>query len=167
MYSQFDPVTKSDVLAIDLNGERTPRPVIRTTAAEYGRLSPDGKWLAFVSDQTGRFELYVTPFPALGARAQVSTGGAREPVWARDGRELFYRNGNQLLAVTVHAGTTFKWDPARVLFEGVFHSFGGPGNQSYDVSPDGRRFLMLEPVTPTPRLDVVQGWRQLVNASGR
>jgi hypothetical protein len=111
--------------------------------------------------------LYVTPFPALGARSQVSTGGAREPVWSRDGRELFYRNGTQLLAVTLRADTTFKWDPARVLFEGDFFSFAGPGNQSYDVSPDGKRFLMLEVVRPAPRLDVVQGWQQLVNASGR
>ena len=168
VYAQTgDPATRSDLWAIDVEGDRAPRSLLRTPADEYGRLSPDGKWLAYVSDQTGRFELYVTPFPALGARSQISTGGAREPVWSRDGRELFYRNGTRLLAVTVRADTTFKWDPARVLFEGDFFSFAGPGNQSYDVSPDGKRFLMLEVVRPAPRLDVVQGWRGLVNGSGR
>jgi serine/threonine protein kinase len=158
-----DPVTRSDLWALDLVGERPPRPLVRTPAIESGgRLSPDGKWLAYTSDATGRTELYVTPFPSAGARSQVSTGGAREAVWSRDGRELFYRAGRQMMAVTILPGTTFAWEPPRRLFEGDYHSFGGPGSQSYDVSPDGRRFLMMESIEPAPRIDVVQGWSRLM-----
>jgi Tol biopolymer transport system component len=98
--------------------------------------SPDGHWVAYVSNESGRSEVYVAPFPGPGGRFIISTEGGSEPRWSRDGRELFYRNGNKMMAVDVQSGSTFRAGTPRLLFEGDY--------VSYDVSPDGRRFLMIK-----------------------
>jgi len=105
-------------------------------------LSPDGRLLAYVSNESGRNEVYVQPFPALDARVQVSTEGGGEPVWSRDGRTLFFRNGNAMLRAAVAAGTRPAVSRAEVLFEGAYAT-GAGGVAAYDVSPDGRRFVMV------------------------
>ena len=153
-----------DLLLLDLTRPRTLRPLLQTPASEWGgRLSPDQRWLAYFSDLSGRYELYVTAFPDGGRRWQVSREGGGEVFWSRDGRELFFRNGNQLLSVSVKGGATFDWEPSRVLFEGGYYFGGGPGLVHYDVSPDGTRFLMIEDAgCDVPRLNVVQGWDRLV-----
>jgi serine/threonine-protein kinase len=162
VYMLEDPVTRSDLWAIDLHTKSPPRVLVRTAAREYGgRLSPDGRWLAFLSDENSpnQFGLYVTAFGPAGPRYRVAPAGAREAVWAKDGSELFYRHGRQLLSVRVPAGGDFSRARAEVLFEGDYFTGGGPGIVNYDVSPDGQRFLMLKSIDEDrpPHLTVVQG----------
>jgi eukaryotic-like serine/threonine-protein kinase len=141
--------------------------LVRTNAREYGgRLSPDGRWLAYFSDDKtpNVFELYVTAFATRGRRYLVGAAGAREAVWAKDGRELFYRHGRQMLSVPIPANGDLSSIRATVLFEKDYFSIGGPGIVHYDVSPDGQRFLMLKPVEEdrTPHLTVLQGIDALI-----
>jgi serine/threonine-protein kinase len=163
-----------DISFVSLQGEgrgqgsaREVRPLLHAAFGErFPELSPDGRWLAYVSDESGQEEVYVRPFPAADSgRWQISTGGGTEPLWARNGRELFYRNGAALLAVSVRAGSSFAAGNPEVVFQGQY--VGRPiGGRAYDVSPDGRRFLMLkEGVSPaaasaavTPRVVVVLNW---------
>jgi eukaryotic-like serine/threonine-protein kinase len=114
---------------------------------------PNGRWIAFQSNDTGRDEVYVVPYPGPGGRSQVSTDGGTSPRWARSGRELFYRNGDKMMAVDVDTGATFRVGTPKMLFE---------KSGAYDVSPDGQRFLMVRPVstsrTQTNEMDVVVNW---------
>jgi len=167
IFMQEHPITHSDLWSVDLGSALAPRPLVQTRAREYGgRISPDGRWVAYFSDELSpnQFDLYVTGVTPGAPRYRVSTGGAREAVWARDGSELFYRNGAQMLAVAVGAGRTWAAGRPTVLFEGGYLSVGGPGIVNYDVSPDGRRFLMLKAVDldRTPSLTVIQGFDRVV-----
>jgi Tol biopolymer transport system component len=107
-------------------------------------LSPDGRWLAYVSNRSGRDEVYVSPFPdAGGSLQQVSADGGTDPLWAHSGRELFYVNGAEgLVAVQVTGDPTFVAGQQEVLFSGAPYMLS-PGQSSYDVSPDDQRFVML------------------------
>jgi hypothetical protein len=142
--------------------------VIRSPAREYGgRLSPDGRWLSYFSDESGAFELYITAFADGAPRRQVPTiadaARPREAVWSRDGRELFFRRGSQMLSVRIPADPNLPIKRPTVLFEGNYHAWGGPGIVNYDVSPDGQRFLMLKPVDdPAPRFNLVFGLDRLI-----
>ncbi len=121
--------------------------------------SPDGHFLAYVSDESGRREVYVQPYPGPGGKLTISTDGGQEPVWSADGRELFYRNGNQMLAVAIRTEPTFSAGKPRLLFEGNYQ-LDAVGHPFYDVSPDGQRFLMVRPKgggAPT-QLYVVLNW---------
>jgi serine/threonine protein kinase len=105
--------------------------------------SPDGKWMVYVSNESGRNEVYVRPYPGPGGKWQISTDGGTEPVWNPKGRELFYRLGPKMMAVEYQVQPTFSAGKAHMLFEGAFT----PSPRSapdYDVSPDGQRFLMLK-----------------------
>ncbi len=104
-------------------------------------LSPDGKWLAYQSDETGRMEVYVRPYPGPGARVSVSLRGGTEPVWGHSGRELFFRAGDSLMAATVTLSPAFGVTTRRLLFTGSFVS--GDSYREYDVAPDDRSFIML------------------------
>ncbi len=165
IYMQENPATHCDLWAVDLQ-TKLSRPIVQTTAREYGgRLSADGRWLAYFSDEISpaEFELYVTAVAPDAPRHRISTGGAREAVWAKDGRELFYRHGSQLLSVRIPSDGAFSPGRAQVLFEGEYFSMGGPGIVNYDVSSDGQRFLMLKPIEDrAPQLKVVQGLDRLI-----
>ena len=168
------PEGNDDIGLVSVNGKTTEgtsgsdvRPLLQTMFAEGNpALSPDGRWLAYQSDESGRAEIYVRPFPDVDAgRWQLSTGGGVQAVWARSGRELFYRNGAALMAVPVQANTGFVAGTPKALFEGQY--FAGPGGRSYDVAPDGRRFLFLKPGPPgssgpaqRPRITIVENWDQ-------
>jgi serine/threonine-protein kinase len=125
-------------------------------------ISPDGKSLAYVSDESGRREVYVRDFPGPGRRWDISAGGGDEPLWAPSGRELFYRNGNQMMVVPFSAvrepGTPL------VLFEGEYERDPiGNDARNYDVSSDGTRFLMVRREVESDRpqqqqLNVVLNW---------
>jgi eukaryotic-like serine/threonine-protein kinase len=105
-------------------------------------VSPDGKWMAYTSEESGRMEIYVRPFPDVNSgKWPVSINGGQEPRWSPSGRELFYRNGDEMVAVTVETTPTFKAGLPKVLFRGkYFSSFG----HNWDISPDGKRFLMIK-----------------------
>ncbi len=147
---------------LPMDGERQPRPFLQTPFGESEpKFSPDGKWLAYVSDESGRREIYVQPYPGPGGKRQISTDGGNEPVWARGSGELFYRNGNQMMAVEITTEPTFVAGTPRLLFEGTFQQSAG-NLAAYDVTPDGQRFVMLQEGGPDSesltQINVVLNW---------
>jgi hypothetical protein len=134
----------------------------------WAAFSPDGRWLAYGSNESGRYEIYVQPYPGPGERQQVSTEGGREPAWAPDRREMFYkvplpgRGGIvKMMAVDVTLGTAFTAGRPRMLFERRIR--GAVNTRAYDVTLDGRRFLITQPAEPRPELPItemvlVQNW---------
>jgi eukaryotic-like serine/threonine-protein kinase len=152
--------TKTDIWMLPLAGDRKPRPFVREPFEESRpRFSPTGPWLAYVSDQSGRPEVYVRSYPGPGRRWQVSTDGGGEPTWARDGRELFYRNGRKMMSVQIAEGSIFRPSTPRLLFEGDFPV--GEPVIDFDVHPDGQRFVMIYPDRPDPpvtHINVVLNW---------
>ena len=131
-----------DLWILPLEGDRTPRPLIHGAAVEVrGDVSPDGRWVAYTSDESGRNEVYVQPFSDGGGRWQISAGGGDFPAWSRDERELFFLDGQQVMAVTIAATPTFLASVPEKLFE--FPIFQFAGERTYDVASDGR-FVMIE-----------------------
>jgi serine/threonine-protein kinase len=121
-------------------------------------LSPDGQWIAYASNESGRSQIFVRPLAERSRWWQVSNDGGEEPVWARSGTELFFRDGPRLMSVELRSGAAFPFGKPRVLFEGEFES-DTPGTQSYDVTGDGRRFLMTQRTSsPGGRWNVVVNW---------
>ena len=151
-----------DIWMLQLDGDRKPRPLFHGPFNEtQPRISPNGRWLAYVSDESGREEVYVVPFPGSGGRWPISTDGGSRPLWARNGRELFYRSGDRTMAVTVTSDATFSATRPRFLFEAKAISYLW---LSWDVTPDGD-FLMIEPGesdTPPTQINVVLNWLQEV-----
>ena len=136
------------------SGDWEPRPFLRTPFDESGaRFSPEVRYVAYVSDETGQDEVYVRQFPGAGRKWTVSPGGGRRPSWSRDGKELFYLKGRELVAVSISTSPSFSVHSA-VPLPGVRSS------GSYDISPDGRRILSFEPVDEAPEqlIRVVQNW---------
>ncbi|MET0280110.1 MAG: protein kinase [Steroidobacteraceae bacterium] len=154
-----------DIHLMNLDGQRRSQPLIHGPANElWAEVTPDGRWLAYDSDESGQFEVYVRPYPDAyqGSRWQVSAAGGRQPVWSRNGRELFYRDfSGALMAVPVAAGRSFAPGRPVRLFEAPGYLGAGAqgGGRTYDVAPDGSRFLMVrigeQPTTP---LVVVVNW---------
>jgi hypothetical protein len=143
--------------------DRKPQPFLGTPFNEGGaQFSPDGRWLAYVSDESGRPEIYVQPYPGPGGKWQVSPEGGTEPAWNRNGRELFYRSGNKMMAVESTLQPSFAAGKPRVLFEGEYRSTAYPQlGTDYDVSADGQRFLMVketERAQSTAQINVVLNW---------
>jgi len=131
------------------------------SVSDVPKFSPDGRWLAYASDESGRREIYVQPYPGPGGKWQISTDGGNEPVWSPNGRELFYRNQDKMMAVDISTQPAFAAGKPHELFAGDYvRSYaGGP---FYDVSRDGNRFLMLKPVgegAPT-QINVVLNWTE-------
>ncbi len=151
-----------DLLVLSPVARGTPTALVTTAARERApMISPNGRLLAYVSNETGRDEVYVQRYPEMIRRLQISTDGGSDPMWSPDGKELFYRNGDQMRVVTLTAEGTIK-TKLRVLFEGAFVGSGPSGHPCYDVSPDGSGFVMLV-TDPThdllPReLHVVLDW---------
>jgi len=158
--------TGMDLLLLPLQGDRRLRPLVQTPAAELNaEMSSDGRWLAYQSNETGRDEIYVRPFPNVDSgKWLVSTSGGTQPLWARNGRELFFESNGALMRVPLTMGSTFEAGTPAKLIDGP-QSYGLPGRM-YDVSPDGRRFLMIkeiggvDEVPPSARLILVQNWTE-------
>ena len=166
LFQQRRPATGWDVWMLPIKGERMPRPYLAGPSDEHSPVvSPDGKWLAYVSDESGREEVYVRTFPHPGAPVQVSVGGGREPRWARSGRELFYRNQHGMVAAMVRTAPSFSVERRSVLFEDkAYQSFEvGP---AYDVHPDGRRFLMVRRGPESPQAVVMLNWLEHLREAG-
>ena len=142
-----------------LDGSVTP--FIVTDSNERGPMSsPDGNFIAYVSNELGENEVFVMPYPvAIGGKRRISTQGGTEPRWRRDGRELFYRAGDNMVAVEIQTEPVFQVGQARTLFSQPYR-MDPAGNANYDVDQDGTRFLMVsEPVqTKSPRIIIVQNW---------
>jgi serine/threonine-protein kinase len=152
--------TRSDILRFPPSEKADIQAVVQTQAAEgeFGAaLSPDGRWLAYASNATGAQEIWVRPYPGPGAAIRVSPNGGVDPVWARDGRELFYFAGAKLMSVVVDAKSSFDFRPAAPLFDSPYLRSAQP--PSYDVASDGR-FLMLKPseAQTSPPVSVVLNW---------
>ena len=169
VFTQEAPTMGRDLLRLALDGSRRVTPLLQTKFEERnGVVSPDGRWLAYVSNSSGRFETYVRPFPNADRQWQVSTGGGRTPIWARNGKELFYLGlDGALLRVGVEAsGATFNAGTPTKLLDGRYFTTGpGAAGQSYDVSPDGQRFLMIkapdaDATAALPSLIVVRHWTE-------
>jgi serine/threonine-protein kinase len=141
------PETAWDVMILRLDDEsREPQPLLNSQFGEaLAELSPNGRWLAYTSNESGRFEVYVRSFPDLDRKWQISTDGGIESAWSRDGTELFYRDeeGFRLMAVDTALEPSFRPGKPRLLFEGSFVESPGYG-RNYDVAPDGQSFLMVK-----------------------
>ena len=134
----------TDILRLAPGPKAEMKPVVATPNQEGFEgvsMSPDGRWLAYVSQATGKQEIWVQAFPGPGPAVRVSPNGGVEPTWSRDGRELYYLEGRRMMAVPVQPGAAFSFSPAQFLFE-TSHALS-PQPPSYDVAADGR-FLMVK-----------------------
>jgi Tol biopolymer transport system component len=166
LYNTSGPNTLTDIWALPMAGDRTPFPVVATKATEHhGQFSPDGKWIAYQSDESGREEVYLHPFPGPGARSPISTNGGVQVRWRQDGKELFYvALDGRLMAVPVQLaadGRTFEAGAPVALF--LTRLFGIQGlnmRQQYMPSPDGQRFL-VDTVTESVEspVTVILNWK--------
>jgi serine/threonine-protein kinase len=144
------------------DGEPEPRMFVATAVPDSGPvISPAGEWLAYMSRESGRYEIYVQPFPDGGERHQISIEGGASPVWSPDGQVIYYRWGNQMLAVPVTTKPQFRPGTAKVLFEGQYAWSTYEGFPNFDIAPDGKSFVMVkadEEWGQATEIRVVQNW---------
>jgi Tol biopolymer transport system component len=161
-FDEINPTTGQDIWVLRQSDHKA-QPFLRTQFNEaIPRFSPDGHWLAYISDESGRFEVYVQPYPGPGGKYQISTEGGTEPVWNPTGKELFYRSGDKMMAVEIATQPNFSPGKPRMLFEGRYELSPVLVN-NYDVSPDGQRFLMIKASeqassSSLTQIVVVQNW---------
>jgi len=142
-FLEFRPETGEDILLLDLRNRRV-MPFLNSRANEIQpEFSPDGRGMAYGADESGRDDVYVRPYPGPGGKWLISQEGGTEPVWARNGKQLFYRRQNQVWEVDVRTDTSFTAGKPRLLFEALRFAWGWP-SRSWDISPDGQRFLMVK-----------------------
>jgi serine/threonine-protein kinase len=160
VFLRSSPETSFDVLKAPLDEPSRISSIVQTSAYEGGaRMSPDGRWLVYVSNESGRNEVYVRPFGGEERRRQVSNDGGSQPAWNPTGREVFYRSGDRMMAVEVTpAGNDLQLSPPRQLFERTYAYGAGITIANYDVAKDGR-FLMVRDDTTVGRLRVVLNWK--------
>jgi eukaryotic-like serine/threonine-protein kinase len=159
-FGEINPTTGYDIWVLDMK-DRKAVPFLRTPFYEVGVFSPDGRWMAYTSNESGRDEVYVQPYPGPGGKWQISTDSGMDVRWTANGRELTYRNGDKMMAADIATQPAFSAGKPRMLFEGPYV----PPSQLaslYDVSGDGQRFLMLKPAesaeaAPT-QINIVLNW---------
>jgi serine/threonine-protein kinase len=160
-FMRLDSTGTPDIWVLPLDGERVPKPLVRTEFDEWGGfISPDGRWIAYVSVETGRPEVYVRGFPEPRGKWQISSDGGEFALWSRDGRELFYLSGDKMMAVTISTSPSFRAAASTLLFEKHFYR-AQLALRAYDVAPDGQRFLMVqedETVSVATQINVVLEW---------
>jgi dipeptidyl aminopeptidase/acylaminoacyl peptidase len=173
LYQDLDPKTGWDLWALALTRDRKPQPLLTTSSHErQGRFSPDGRWMAYVSDESGTNQVYVQSFPLSGGKWQISTSGGVQPRWRRDGKELFFMADaasgitRDAMAVEVDTSDTHLFRatiPQKLFTLGPYVSNSAAGaRNSWDVTPDGQRFLVVSNPTATavPPVTVVVNWLQ-------
>jgi serine/threonine-protein kinase len=150
-FDQKDPQTDDDAWILAIPGGEA-RPISRSKFAEgSAKFSPDGRWIAYSSTESGKPEIYVQPFPGLGPKIQISNAGGTDPMWRRMGGELYYRQDKKMMVVSVvTSGPELRASAPKPLFEGDYYEgsgasceMGGAAAANYDVTPDGQRFLMV------------------------
>jgi Tol biopolymer transport system component len=158
LYVDRDPKTRHDVWSISLEGDRKPAPWLQTPFNEMGaRFSPDGHWVAYASDETGRYEVYVRPLRGTGERRRISSEGGRGPRWLGNGREIFYTNLDAepgIVSVSVDPSAMHRVGVPKLLFR--LHT----SVRDYAVTQDGERFLVLhdDATGASSPLHVVINW---------
>ncbi len=168
-FTQVSAETGGDVYTLEVNGERQPRPFSQSKFDEASpRFSPDGRWIAYCSNESGQNEIYVQAYPGPGPKILISTEGGSDPTWKRTGGELYYRSGDKMMAVTVGTGPAFTAGKPRLLWERHYNQgtnsmcgAPGPSSSNYDVTSDGQRFLMIQEGdqdAPATEIRVVVNW---------
>jgi len=169
-YTAITPEAGAHIMVESLKGAHESRPFVDVKApAGSPKFSPDGRWLAYCSNESGKAQVYVQAFPGPGPKVQVSNDGGTDPVWKRTGGELYFRNGDKMMVVPVSTAPTFRAGRPQVVWEGHYsHGMStscgppGPTSSNYDVTADGRRFLMIRDEAPdtavSKQIIVVLGW---------
>ena len=165
-------VGAGDILAVRPPNELAPVPVVASPSSEYSpTLSPDGRYMAYVSNEAGSYEVYVVPFPTPGsAKWQVSTHSGYAPRWSRRGGELFYLDGEaHLVSAQVSMSPTFSLGRTTVLFSAAEFVMGGISRRNYDVSPDDQRFLMIRRArgSASAQVMVIENWFEEIKAKAK
>jgi len=159
-FYEINPTTSRDICVLSIKDGSTSV-FAATEANEIAPVfSPDGEWIAYTSDETGKHEVFVQPYPVTGTKYRISNDGGLEPLWAPDGRKLFYRSGNKMMAAAIETRPMFRQGTPQILFEERYNSQTYRAN--YDIHPDGDRFLMIRTETaeePTvPQINIVLNW---------
>ena len=158
-FGRPSPGAKAEIRRVTMEAGAKPQSVL-ATQFENGpaSLSPDGRWIAYASNESGRNEIYVRPYPGSGGRWQVSLEGGTEPIWSRAGGEIFYRHGDDVMSARVRTKPSFEVLGRAKLFSGPFR-LAAFRDQNYSVTADGKTFLMVQPVVgPGQALVVTLGW---------
>jgi len=155
----FSETTTTDLQVLSMEGERTSQPLFQSQFNEFrARISPDGHWIAYESNESGRQEIYVRPFPNVEeGKWQISSDLGQQPIWAPGGQELFYRSRQAMMVVGIKTEPTFTVGSPVVLFTGRYTTFTGP-TLNYDISPDGQRLLMIKQEEGPDQINVVLNW---------
>jgi Tol biopolymer transport system component len=169
LYAEVNPKTRFDLRLFALDRTEPTQKLLATQADERNAdLSPDGRWIAYQSDESSRFEVYVRPFPRVeDGRLLVSTNGGARPLWSKGGRELFFLGlDRQMMVVSVERSSTLTVGRPRVLFD-ISH-LGLEGQQrNFDLPPDGKRFMMVKDLPPpadVPSMVLIQHWFEELRA---
>jgi serine/threonine protein kinase/Tol biopolymer transport system component len=153
---EFTGAQTADIGSISIEGNREWKPLLQEKYWEYQpEISPDGRWMAYMSNESGKNDIYVRPFPEVSkGRWQISTAGGDSPLWSPNGREIFYRNGDAVMRVAVETEPTFKTGKLETLFRGTYTSLSSVSINElhpWDISRDGKRFLMMKEVASTSK----------------
>ena len=171
IYRQSEPARRDDIWMLPVDGEGTPRRLVETQFREAdAALSPDDRWLAYTSNETGQDEVYVQAFPDPGGKYLISTAGGCDPVWGPNAEalELFYRNGDRMIVVPIKVKPSFSAEAPKMLFEFKEAALARvEGLRSFDLAPAGRHFVMIqegEQSAPQTQLRVVLNWFEELKA---
>lgn len=162
----INPSTGVDILSVQLGKDTIQKPLLNTRYNEsHPEISPDKRWLAYVSDESGREEVYICSFPDLDNKKQISTDGGVEPVWSPEGKELYYRNftANKVMGVSFSESAKMQPGKPKLILQGKFVQNSGPWGRNFDITPDGKRFLMIlegSNELPAGQINVIVNWTE-------
>jgi len=163
-YLLYHDTAQPELWALPLTGDRKPILVTHSLKgfADQGQFSPDGRWIAYNTDESDRYEVWVVPFPPNGEKWQVSTSGGVQPTWRGDGKELYFLSlDGTLMAVDVHPGAPSAWGEPHRLFKTQLNGISSQVEQ-YAPGPDGKRFLLLKPAGESIPITVILNWTSLL-----